>query len=414
MKLKRLIAGLLLSSIVTAAVSCSGEGDGTDTSSENVSGTTETTSSVTGTAETTETTTAVTTEAPEDEIKFAVTPEKDGIMFVNHQENKRSGHIGHAMVEYEENKILAFYSNDNGTLNMGHNNYGWVEYKRSVDGGETWSEPIILDYSMKCYEEGSALICCEKAIVTDTGKIVLFCYRGFHGTQSFGPMLEPTFLTSTDGGETWSQEKFFCDFPGRVWDAIYKDGVIYVLMQREYYYIKYPGDGAPSHILYTSTDDGESFQMQTVITYGKGDRYNYGTMIFTPEEKLIVYFYDYQDEYNMLYFISNDNGKSFTNAGRSYCAKRIRNPQVIYLNGLYFLHGRSGDNGEPNDFVLYMSKDGITWDEGRVIRICDGMGGCSYYSNSIVVGGNRILIQASDAYIQGKVNIKHWWIDFVE
>ncbi|MEQ2389475.1 hypothetical protein Q5W10_12330 [Waltera intestinalis] len=44
----------------------------------------------------------------EDEIDV-VPPE--GNVFVNHEIDGRSGHLGHALVEYKEGKILAFYPN---------------------------------------------------------------------------------------------------------------------------------------------------------------------------------------------------------------------------------------------------------------------------------------------------------------
>jgi len=44
------------------------------------------------------------------EDEFDVVP-PEGNVFVNHEINGRSGHLGHALVEYEEGKILAFYPN---------------------------------------------------------------------------------------------------------------------------------------------------------------------------------------------------------------------------------------------------------------------------------------------------------------
>ena len=38
-------------------------------------------------------------------------PPNDGIMFVDHARSGRSGHLGHALVEYAPGKILAFYPN---------------------------------------------------------------------------------------------------------------------------------------------------------------------------------------------------------------------------------------------------------------------------------------------------------------
>ena len=76
-------------------------------------------------------------------MKYTVSPGTvpgEGILFVNHHEKRRSGHLGHALVEYEDGKLLAFYSNCAGSRNHGHSGFGWVEYRRSEDGGETWDE----------------------------------------------------------------------------------------------------------------------------------------------------------------------------------------------------------------------------------------------------------------------------------
>ncbi|MBC9866360.1 MAG: hypothetical protein F7O42_00500 [Opitutae bacterium] len=35
----------------------------------------------------------------------------EGILFVDHSLAERGGHLGHALVEYEDGKILAFYPN---------------------------------------------------------------------------------------------------------------------------------------------------------------------------------------------------------------------------------------------------------------------------------------------------------------
>ena len=59
----------------------------------------------------------------------------EGILFVDHSRKGRSGHLGHALVEYEDGKILAFYPNCSDD-NKGHSAVGWMEYKRSEDGYE--------------------------------------------------------------------------------------------------------------------------------------------------------------------------------------------------------------------------------------------------------------------------------------
>ena len=80
----------------------------------------------------------------EDEIDV-VPPE--GNVFVNREINGRSGHLGHALVEYEEGKILAFYPNCS-LDEKGHSAVRWMEYKRSEDYGETWSQPYIFQLSL--------------------------------------------------------------------------------------------------------------------------------------------------------------------------------------------------------------------------------------------------------------------------
>jgi hypothetical protein len=138
-------------------------------------------------------------------------------------------------------------------------------------------------------------------------------------------------------------------------------------------------------------------------------------MVIREDGALICYEYDSTDEFNMVYHISRDMGKTWEESGRSYCAKRIRNPQVARVNGGYILHGRAGCVAKdlPMHFVLYTGTDGIHWDEGRYIYACEGQ--TAYYSNNIVLdlenGAQRVLIQASTPYSKGCVNIAHWTME---
>ncbi|MBE6931317.1 MAG: exo-alpha-sialidase [Ruminococcaceae bacterium] len=352
---------------------------------------------------------------------FRITPDNtpnDGIMFVNHERNRRSGHLGHAMVEYADGCILCFYSNNSGTLNNGHSGYGWVESKRSLDGGKTWSEPTVLPYSWDCFIDGQYYISCEKAVVTDDGTIVLFCLRS-HCKPAWEPWETPVVIRSFDGGYSWSEPVEVCPTKGRIYDVRYRDGRIWAL--------HFANDGskffcgnAPEHVyeLYASDDNGESYQLISTLpvdTTGLG----YGSLNFLPDGRLIAYLYDSNDEYNLVCLTSAD-GVAWSEPFGSYVAKRIRNPQTACLDGLYFLHGRSGcvDQTRPMNFVLYTSTDGIHWDEGRFIRetLAGAHGGAAYYSNNLITGlygsgPHRLLIQSSDAYEKAMTNIRHWWID---
>lgn len=316
-------------------------------------------------------------------------PAAEGIMFVDHAKKHRSGHMGHALVEYAKDCMLAFYSNCSGSIECGHTGYGWTEYKRTTDGGKTWSDPTVLDYSYESFISGCFNISCEKAVVTDDGVIVLFCLRNKTITR-WEPYLEPVVLRSFDNGDTWSEPLYFSDKRGRVMDALYKDGTIYALEFCNDAEVYWTGN-KPEHVyrLYVSTDNGATFSEKSIPpfnTYGR----SYGALEWLPDGRLAAFAYNEHDEFNLDYCISDDLGSTWSAPSVSFCAKRIRNPQICQLNGTYFLHGRSGcvSNMLPFHFVLYTSRDCIHWDEGVYLRITKGeeWGGAAYYSNNCVTG----------------------------
>ena len=357
------------------------------------------------------------------ETSFRITPgdiPNDGITFVDYSRKNRSGHMGHALVEYARDSLLAFYSNASGCLNHGHTGYGWMEYRRSTDGGKTWGEPKVLDYSRAVFLDGTGNISCEKAEVTDKGTIVLFCQRNKCLT-GWDPYLEPMVLRSSDAGETWSGPIPFSGQRGRVYATLYRDGRIYALQFLNDSENKWCGN-KPEHVykLYVSDDDGLTFSERSTLPFDTTGR-AYGALAWLPDDRLIAYAYNVNDEFNMDYVVSADRGRSWSEPKKSFCAKRIRNPQVFCLKGLYFLHGRSGneDRRWPFNFVLYTSQNGIDWDEGRFLRVTapNEWGTHSYYSNNLVLGrfGGpiRALIQASVPYSEARENVAHWWIEAV-
>jgi prepilin-type N-terminal cleavage/methylation domain-containing protein len=123
-------------------------------------------------------------------------------------------------------------------------------------------------------------------------------------------------------------------------------------------------------------------------------------------------------EYSKHLLISEDDGHTWSSPATARFAKKIRAPIMSEkLGDYYFIHGRSGVAGEGSrNLVLYSSRDGIRWDEGRYLRVGPG----TYaYSNNVVVGRfdptspPRLLIQSSIAYDGAKVNVHHWWVDLV-
>ena len=332
-------------------------------------------------------------------------------MFVNHEASGRSGHLSHALAEYKKGSVIAFYSNCSGKRNKwapGHNGFGWLEYKRSNDGGLTWDDPKIFPYSWESLLNEPFTVSCEKAVSTQENEIVALCIRN-ENPNGWEPYLTPVAVRSEDGGETWGEAREICDKKGRIYDAIVRDGVIYLLLLANNDFLA----TKPEHryYIYKSEDHGKSFFLQGELP-GDTKDHAYGSMMVREDGSLVCYEYDSSDEFDLVYHISDDMGKTWKESGKSFCAKRIRNPQVTRVNGGYILHGRAGcvTKELPMHFVLYTGTDGIHWDEGRYIYADEGQ--TAYYSNNLVMdtenGKQRILIQASIPYSKGCVNIGHW------
>ena len=339
-------------------------------------------------------------------------PPNQGIMFANHAKAGRSGHLGHALVEYEPGKILAFYANCSD-YKQGHNGDGWMDYKRSEDGGRTWGEPSTLEYSKKIYEKDVGhSVMCEKAVRADDGAIILFnleC-RG----KGWQPLAVPTYLRSADGGFSWEPARPMGDQPARIWDVMLHGGCIFVLELCNDSEVKWYGNLPEHHYaLHVSLDNGRTFFRRSVLPFDIGR--GYGTMAILPDGSLIVYVYNTEDEKNLDYVTSHDGGCTWSSMQTSFMAKQIRNPQMVAFKEGFVLHGRSGNKGAgENHFALYTSLDGVSWDAGRYL--CKAEAGRGAYSNNLLVTApdaaapERLLIQASHAYDEHMTNVLHWWL----
>lgn len=352
-------------------------------------------------------------------------PKTGGRMFVNHAVSGRSGHLGHALVQCADGSILAFYTDCDGKINNGHNGVGWIAYKRSADGGRTWSVPSVLDCSMKAYRdtETGVTYSCEKAVCAADGTLVAALLQN-RCQPAWEPFERPLFITSRDNGKTWSEPAVLSEEKGRPYDMRADGDTIYVLHFANDATTFFCGN-RPEHryLLLVSTDCGKTFTQRSVVplpAMGRG----YGEIQPTPDGRLIAYAYNSKDEYHMDAVISEDGGLTWGEPTVCEMKKRIRNPQIGLLNGLYFLHGRSGcmTHELPMNMVLYTSEDGLHWDDGKYIRVNgdpEAWGGCAYYSNNIaftdpVTGKKRLLIQSSDAYEKGRTNIVQWFADTEE
>ncbi len=334
---------------------------------------------------------------------------QDPVLYVDNKSRKRSGHMSHALAEYAPGKIIDFNSNCTAVKYSGHSTFGFIEYRLSEDGGETYSNVNILPYSMEALLEGVYTISIEKAVACDDGRIVAFALRN-DADALCQPWDTPMTLTSRDGGKTWEKEKELCRYKGRVYDACYYKGVIYVL--------EFCNDGTgdfcgekEEHVyrLFISKDYGDSFEELCVVpipSLGRG----YGSILFDDDGILHVYAYNKNDEQHMDHVTSSDSGRTWNKPTTCYLKYGIRNPQTAQIDGVYVVHGRdAGLDG----FVLYTSEDGQVWDEGTYLVHKKGL---CYYSNNIVLknkdGKNRLLIQYSETYgVECCVNVMHLWLE---
>ncbi len=349
-----------------------------------------------------------------------------GIRFVDHEKYGRSGHGGNCLTECRNGDIVAIYSNVSGEIEKGHGVAGWSEYRRSEDGGKTWSGPVVLEYSKRAWEGEEMYAAIVFAAATaPNGTLIAFVSR--FEKELWVKNLPPVCLLSHDQGRTWSEPRpldtdVTVEEVSLTFDAVFthNEQVFAVFMGGSADYCVGP------YSLYVSADNGKTFERRSVLPF---DYQNYYvTAGVLDQGDIIVYSYPYRsnaafDEYNIPYVISADEGRTWSEEKTTQFARAIRNPQLSRkIGNLYFLHGRSGsDSRDPGNLILYASSDGIHWDDGTILYRKEIGGGDAYSANEVIgkydpAAPNRLLIQSSIAYDVGssKVNEHHWWVEGID
>ena len=276
----------------------------------------------------------------------------------------RNSHGGPVCLEYPDGRIVAFNTNTSD-----HNLDGWSEYAVSRNGGKTWDMYNRLPYSFEAYlRDISRPAWVEQGLVTEEGTVVLFITHFWTG-EGPSPRSMSGFLRSFDYGATWtnyeSVDGSFVLYPVQtavdgninyvVFDAIDKGAAPAASAGR-----------AGPHILYVSTDDGRSWKKRSTLSL-ENDKW-YGALTLMEGGGLLAGAYDSEDEYHFYYCISRDQGRTWTEQRKAHVDKKVRDPELAYVGGRYYLHGRSGSHGEGDDrFVLYQSTDGENWGSGIIV-----------------------------------------------
>ncbi len=270
----------------------------------------------------------------------------------------RCSHGGPVCLEYPNGNIAAFHSNTSD-----HNLDGWSEYALSRDGGRTWKRHNKVQYSFDAYAKDQKYpVWVEEGLVTERGTIILFLthFRGVGG----GIRIRLGTIKSYDNGATWTVYETLDDgaFTGYPCSTAVVGETNYVLVDSNVGEVQ---DAGP-HVLYVSRDDGRSWSKRSALSLDH-DKW-YGTMTIMADGRLLAGAYTEKDEQHFYYCISKDEGHTWGPQQKAYVDKMIRDPELAYLSGKYYLQGRSGHGKDGGyRFVLYQSDDGERWGKGIIV-----------------------------------------------
>lgn len=357
-----------------------------------------------------------------------------GVLFADRQAKGYSGHGNNSITECRNGDIVAFYSmtGSSGDDWNGHGVGGWSEYRRSTDGGLTWSKPTVFDYSKRMWDGDEVYSALVYSLVTaPNGTLIATVIR--YANEKWQKQRTPVYLLSNDHGQSWKGPYEF-DESATVDDISYTmntsfvhDGEVFIVFRGG---TSNMTPGGPQ-TLWVSDDNGKSFSQRSTLPFNNATYYWAAGAL--DQGQIIVYTYDAHlrrddktAEQNIPYVISKDGGRTWSDIQTTHFAKGIRNMQLsTKLGEWYFIQGRSGSNPRdlvgddpgPLNLVLYSSRDGIHWDEGIVLMSrmqTPGRGDC--YSANEVIGKydpatpKRLLIHSDVSYAGSKITNMHQWL----
>ncbi len=99
--------------------------------------------------------------------------------------------------------------------------------------------------------------------------------------------------------------------------------------------------------MYVSNNGGRSFEKRSVLPFDTSSRL-YGAMGMLDSGSIAVYIYNNAED-TMDYVLTNDGGRTWSEAKTAHVTRKIRNKQLASLDGCCFLTGRSGHDGEKDE-----------------------------------------------------------------
>lgn len=172
-----------------------------------------------------------------------------------------------------------------------------VHYKRSTDGGNTWSGQVNLDTLQGDFAGHTSL-----ASDLKNGVYVLFANQT--GPTMYN--LDNYFIGSTNGGKTWGTTKRLTNSQAALWGSIAGDTLGRV-------HICYPDGRTGARQLYyrRSTDMGKTFEPEVILTTGSSNKFN--PSIYTDRgDRIYIVWQDNRDgNYEVYYIRSTDGGTTW-------------------------------------------------------------------------------------------------------
>ena len=127
-----------------------------------------------------------------------------GVLFVDRQATDHSGHGHNSITECRNGDVVAFYGMTGTSKDHwnGHGSGGWSEYRRSTDGGLTWSEPRSSTTPSECgtgMRVYSALV--YSLVTAPDGTLIATVIR--YANEKWEKQRAPVYFLSDDHGHTW-------------------------------------------------------------------------------------------------------------------------------------------------------------------------------------------------------------------
>ena len=121
--------------------------------------------------------------------------------------------------------------------------------------------------------------------------------------------------------------------------------------------------------IFKSDDADKTFYEHCIVPFPDTIGRGYGNMVFTSEEKLIVYEYNLNDQQYIDYAVSSDCGRTGIKPDNPLWQRKYEIRRwVFWTDNIFYAEELVNQRQGMAVFALYTSRDGLTWDEGAYIN----------------------------------------------